>query len=405
MKATGGMPGFRYDARRKLAHFAVIVPGTKGRVRHRTTVKAATIEKARKAWSKYREDVLAGRSLVSHTVSEYLAAHWKAISARLSPAFAKIQTARLKRVKKFFGTVPLERMNLALVRDFVVTLKAEGLGPTTINHHLHLVRLILRDAVERGELADYPLSGRMPRQVEPVHRLELSDDERTRLLAAFEDEEGFGKLFAADLSERKAEHKPAFRGNQYHHDPRVAQYYFQRFRASRSFFVLAVETGLRRGDLLGLRWRSVDLAGRWIRLAQGKTKREVLVPLSAAAVDALHSCRPRSGGERVFVVDGAPFSAMTARRYFEIAKKLAKIERRLRFHDLRHTFASRLASAGVGSAVIAKALGHSSTRMVDRYARPSEEAMESIRVALDSRRSPSSMNSDVNSRAESEGGV
>src|ERR1019366_602818 len=65
-------------------------------------------------------------------------------------------------------------------------------------------------------------------------------------------------------------------------------------------------------------------------------------------------------------------------------KALAGITRRLRLHDLRHTFASRLASRGVGLQIIAKALGHRSTRMTERYARPSREAaMRAIVEALD----------------------
>jgi hypothetical protein len=54
------------------------------------------------------------------------------------------------------------------------------------------------------------------------------------------------------------------------------------------------------------------------------------------------------------------------------------------FHDLRNKFARRLASGSVSIQVIAKALGHSTVAMSERYARPSEEAMKSILSALDS---------------------
>ena len=69
-------------------------------------------------------------------------------------------------------------------------------------------------------------------------------------------------------------------------------------------------------------------------------------------------------------------------RAFATAKKLAKIKRRFRFHDLRHTFASTLACQGVALQVIAKALGHTTTKMSERYARPSEEAIRGLAAAL-----------------------
>lgn len=70
-----------------------------------------------------------------------------------------------------------------------------------------------------------------------------------------------------------------------------------------------------------------------------------------------------------------PLSWTTIQRYFEIAKGVAGVTRRFRFHDLRHTFGSTLASRGVSLQVIAKALGHASVRMSERYARPSQESL------------------------------
>ena len=83
----------------------------------------------------------------------------------------------------------------------------------------------------------------------------------------------------------------------------------------------------------------------------------------------------------------------TLESYFAIAKEVAGITRRLRFHDLRHTFAARLASQGVSIQVISKALGHTSTKMSERYAKPSAESMKAIVAAL----SADAVNSPVNS--------
>ena len=73
----------------------------------------------------------------------------------------------------------------------------------------------------------------------------------------------------------------------------------------------------------------------------------------------------------------------TIRRYFQIAKEVSGITRRLRFHDLRHTFASDLVSAGVPEPWIRGALGQRDERALKRYAKPREESLRAVADALD----------------------
>jgi integrase len=112
----------------------------------------------------------------------------------------------------------------------------------------------------------------------------------------------------------------------------------------------------------------------------------------SGAYRVLAEClRRRIVSDRVFLTDaGRPFSVAVVNRYFAKAKILADITRRFRFHDLRHSFGSLLASKGVSIQVIAKALGHSSTAMAERYARPSEESLKVITEALNSSKPGSS---------------
>jgi len=117
----------------------------------------------------------------------------------------------------------------------------------------------------------------------------------------------------------------------------------------------------------------------------GKTQKTVSIPVSNACHAALLECRNRSVvAELVFVNDvGRPISWSSYRRYFSIAKDIAGIDRRLRFHDLRHSYASRLVSRHVPLKTVSEVLGHSTVRMTERYARPSEEAKRIIKSALD----------------------
>lgn len=110
------------------------------------------------------------------------------------------------------------------------------------------------------------------------------------------------------------------------------------------------------------------------------------MPISGACRQALLVCRARRPDETVYVfVDASGKRPPTARirRTFALAKALASITRRLRPHDLRHTFGCRLTSKSMSLQIIAKALGHTTTRMAERYARPSQAAMHAVASALD----------------------
>ena len=93
-----------------------------------------------------------------------------------------------------------------------------------------------------------------------------------------------------------------------------------------------------------------------------------------------------ASAEYVFATDeGRPYSEATLRRYFALANKLAGITRRCRLNDLRHTFASNLASEGMSLLEIRHALGHTTVRMSERYAKPNDRALDRMREALNAR--------------------
>jgi len=165
---------------------------------------------------------------------------------------------------------------------------------------------------------------------------------------------------------------------------------FERFRALRPLYVVGFETGLRRGDLLGLQWSSVDLDQGLIRVTMQKTGRVATIPMSAACEEALRLCHARDRGGAFVFTDGKgrPISEAIFALAFSTAKVLAGISRRLRPHDMRHTFASRLASEAVSLQVISAALGHSTITLTQRYAKPDETSLRQVTVALNRGRRP-----------------
>ncbi|MCL4810723.1 MAG: site-specific integrase, partial [Thermoanaerobaculia bacterium] len=166
---------------------------------------------------------------------------------------------------------------------------------------------------------------------------------------------------------------------------------FARFQALRPLFVVAFHTGLRRGDLLALAWSSVDLDAGVIRVTMQKTRKDAVIPISTACREALLACRARAPEHpRVFSdADGHPVSETIFALAFSTAKVIAGITRRFRPHDMRHTFASQLASEGVSLQVIASALGHSTITLTQRYAKPNEESLRAIAAVLNRQTEPS----------------
>jgi len=373
------LAGFRYDARRGIVHLTVCVKGTAGATRRKRTVAVTDRDHAVEEWRKFRAELgIRGGKATVWTLRAYVAAHRAKLTATLSRDAAKGFDLDARRLVAFFGERPLSKITDADVRDFAV---ASNLAATTTNHTLSALRKILNDAVARRELAVYPVARRLPTRRVDLLRLEMSDEERLAFLSAFDDEAGFRRMLARERVAR------IDRGEAYGVIPKpdgaAAHARWAMFRAARPLFVVALETGLALSDLRGLTW--ADVEGDTLTLQRRKTGVEAVIPVSAACRAALEEVRSRAVvGRRIFLGPfGHPICVSQVQAYFAVAKELAGITRRLRFHDLRHTFASRLATAGVPLQVIARALGHASTRTTERYARPGAETTDLVRAALE----------------------
>lgn len=152
---------------------------------------------------------------------------------------------------------------------------------------------------------------------------------------------------------------------------------------------VAAYTGLRLGELLALRWKDVDLGASVITVSRAmsagvesttKSGRVRRVPLPAQAAGALSRLQGRpdfTGPDEFVFADptlGRELNAVTVRKRFKQARDVAGA-RPLRFHDLRHTYGSLLAAAGVDLVTIKEMMGHSALTTTGRYlhARPASE--------------------------------
>lgn len=137
--------------------------------------------------------------------------------------------------------------------------------------------------------------------------------------------------------------------------------------------LMALATGARRGELLGLRWADVDLQRGQVQFHRTKNGERRAVPVAGVALDALLKLAGDAPDPARLVFEGPeqgkPVYIEQAWREVQAA---ARIEN-FRFHDLRHSAASYLAMSGATAPEIAAVLGHKTLQMVKRYAHLGEQ--------------------------------
>ena len=133
--------------------------------------------------------------------------------------------------------------------------------------------------------------------------------------------------------------------------------------------LFALHTGMRKGEILGLRWGDVDFPNSVaiVPASRSKSKKDRCIPLNSVALSVLNEM-PRSMDREAYIFGNtAAGKQENIKRYWNAALAIAGIEN-FHFHDLRHTYASRLVTAGVDLAVLRELLGHADFAMTLRYA-------------------------------------
>ena len=145
----------------------------------------------------------------------------------------------------------------------------------------------------------------------------------------------------------------------------------------RPILACALLTGMRRGEILGLRWENLNLDRGVIYILQSKSGKPREVPIASKLREILLNLGPKSQGP---VFD---LPVIMLRRYFDKALKDAGLAA-FRFHDLRHTFASHFVMRTNDLPTLQKLLGHSSSAMTQRYAHLSKGHLASEMAAFES---------------------
>jgi integrase len=246
-------------------------------------------------------------------------------------AVRSYDAALRQRVLPSLGAKRLSDIQRRDVQQLVDELLGEGLDPSTVRNALMPLRVIFRRAIEDGDLALNPTGHlRLPAVRGRRERI-AAPDEAKRLLAA--------------LPER-----------------------------DRAIWATALYAGLRRGELMALRWEDVDLAKGVIRVERAYDEKgrvhvepkshagQRTVPIVGALRDALiaHKTRQdRASGLAFGTTEDTPFVTSNLWRRAQVAWRRAGLEP-IGLHEARHTFASILIAAGVNAKAITTYMGQAS---------------------------------------------
>jgi len=250
------------------------------------------------------------------------------------PKSWKKERGRLRRIKRHFGNVPIDRITAQDIEVFLAGLSQQGFKPGTVNRYHARLSSMLRRAMVWGHRDDNPLE-----RIECLKENKLGD--------RYLEPEEFQALL--DVCH-----------------PRL-----------RPLVVIAAFTGMRQGEILVIDWQDINWKGRYlvVRAANTKTSESRTVPLNDDVMKVLKEIGPQESGQ-VF-----RYKCFPKNRWKEAIQALGwdtTDNPRLkgwRFHDLRHTCASWMVMADVPLSKIGKILGHKNLTTTQRYAHLADRSL------------------------------
>jgi integrase len=296
----------------------------------------------------YYEKPVGSKKTFKQLMSKFMVEHAPKVSSSMQRGYCSYS----KHLIKFFGETNLLSVTTKKISRYKVIRNEAGAKPATINRELAMLSKAFNLAVKEWEwLNENPVS-KVPKEKEDNKRDRwLTQEEENRLL-------GFSPEWLSEI------------------------------------IVFALNTGLRQDELLSLEWPRVSLIRKTILIQKSKSGRPRTVPLNRFGLELLnmkYSKKVLSINGLVFVSSvGTKIDADNLRRAFYGVLKKAEIEN-FKFHDLRHTFATRLAQSGIDIYKIAKLLGHEDIRMTQRYAHHCPESLRDGVEILESYYNPTTI--------------
>jgi len=316
-------------------------------------------QEAKKKASQQKMNTLKG--FIYHSYREYVENNHKA------PAIT------LGKIESQFGFLmnrPLSEITPWTIEKWRSEQKKAGKKDSSINRELMALKACLSRAVEWGILATNPIANVKPVKLDDQGRVRyLSGDEEKRLLDALDNRELRIRTDRASGNLWRAE-----RG----YDPMPDLFKCAYADHLKPMTLLAMNTGLRRGEIFNLKWKDINFDQNRITV-RGKTAKSGItrhIPMNKVVHAVLKSWKDQQEDNSHLV-----FPSKSNEPFDNIRKSWSKIRDTakladFRWHDLRHHFASKLVMAEVDLNTVRELLGHADLKMTLRYAHLAPEHLE-----------------------------
>ena len=298
-----------------------------------------------KLWNEYYGTAKPRRS--NPTLDEVFKCYRRRLVApRVSEFHAETQQGRLDRLMDALGGADIMAgsVDTAKVDEYISSRYEQGVKPTTIRNDITALRAAFRQAVDEGLLLSMPFKVRAPKPDKKDKVIPLKDMKRI--------------LKGCDPA------KPVDR-----------------------LIFLAAFTGLRRGDLLSLRWEHLDLKTGWLEVVTHKANRPVKIYMVPELVRFLKPSKalPKAPVVGLAVASGQNVFRRTKRLLYgpREGDRYSPEEYGYGLHTFRHTLSSELAATGASTAYIAHIMGHGSKDVTSaHYIHPTDEKLRAVMEAI-----------------------
>lgn len=329
---------------------------------HRVPTESNDKKVAEKIYRKVMTEIVEGKwfersAHADKTLAELLDKYLKEHSTpNKAASTVKNDTAMVEEMKEFFGNVLLQDVTPSLISAYKAKCREKELAPATINHRRTLLRHAFNLAIKEWQWC----------QKNPVERVSRDKvkNERDRWLTHEEEK----KLLECCVLH------PTRKDNTVEVSYRLQE-----------IVLFALNTGMRQDEILSLEWPNADLFRKTILVVKSKNGEKRTIPMNQKVFELLKSkARANQNDNKIVFASeaGTKILRRNLMRSFYNARDRAKIAD-FHFHDLRHTFATRLAQAGIDLYQISKLLGHKDIKMTQRYAHHCPDSLRSGVEVLD----------------------
>lgn len=249
------------------------------------------------------------------------------IQSRVLPKTFHNYCVLLEMILKFISDVQMQNLR-DKINEFIIHRQAEGIAPRTINHAIEILKRMFNYGIESGYLSVNPVAGVRKLKIKNSNRRALTIDEIQKLL-------------------------------------KVSGRY-------RAIWLCFLTTGLRRSELVNLKWDDIDFKRGVITVKASKTDTGIrIIPVTQPLICELQQLKQTAKTDYVFTTETGTPLRNNLLRAFKACLKEANIKAEgLNIHCLRYTFATLLLREGVSPVHVQKLLGHrSALTSLDIYAK------------------------------------